>query len=211
MTAALFQPLAISLFAGSIAILAVVAPLRGADPAPAAPPVAGDKVRTENGVTIAEGHAHFVYGLRSVNADTIRFDPAAHTAELTGNAEIREEIEGGVNLITGDRIRVTFGSGDVITVGGSHRTRLIRNKPQTPEEKHLDEVTAEGFFAYLKGEKLEKEGKSEEAIQQMELANRKFEELKTISAVPDEEMTILRQRIVESLQRLRGKHGPGTR
>jgi hypothetical protein len=62
--------------------------------------------------------------------------------------------------------------------------------------------------AMIKGQTLEEEGKTEEAIKQMELAGQKLETLKSAGLNQDADVVIIRRKIADSLQRLRAKQAP---
>lgn len=92
----------------------------GASAAPREKPVEmqADQTRMENGVAIAEGHAHLAFGKYDAAADTIRYHPDTHAAELFGHAEVKD----GGNLTVGGEIGVSFSTGNIRVLGSPHPT-----------------------------------------------------------------------------------------
>jgi hypothetical protein len=107
------------------------AQLAGGKRTPWAPKVElnSDKTHAENGVVIAEGHAHLVLGNYDVWADTIRYDALDHSADLVGHVEIKD----ATNRTTGDDIHAVFQPDGGIEIRGPHKTSVIEDKPPTPE------------------------------------------------------------------------------
>jgi beta-lactamase regulating signal transducer with metallopeptidase domain len=80
------------------------APNSGLKPAEPQVQMTAQRTYMENGITIGEGNVHLVFGNYDVRADTIRYDPATHSADLEGHAEVKN----GPHLTQGDKVKVNF-------------------------------------------------------------------------------------------------------